>query len=676
VTPLLAARLALTGGRSRTRQVFTTAGVAIGVTMLLLALAVQAAILGRAERTGWKDAAYAVNLPEMPDPPAVAADGAIFLAVTDYHDGARMTRTYVAALGARPPVPPGLDRLPAPGEIALSPALRRLLRDAPDGSAERFPGRDVLTVGDDALAHPDELVAVIGRTPDQLQNVRSTAVVHGFGTMPSGYAYFLALRVLLLTTAALLMVPVVIMIVTVTRIAAAERELRLAALRLAGATRTQIAAVAAVETAVTAGAGALLGWLAYLVGRPILAATVAVGEGRLFPADLDPPGWQVAAVLLGVPLGTVLITLGALRRVPVGPLGLGRLATRPAPTAWPALLVAAGLAGQLAGVGAFAPFLTIAGFVLLGPWLCLMAGRGLARLSRGVPALLAARRAAADPHATFRAVSGVVLAAWAATYLGATVAQFTAGPPAGTDLRPGVMRVNTGGVASSQVAPLVARTGTVVVGLTAGGLAAPCAELARVLWITCPYLPDTGHVERPADGLTVYDLLIPTDGSLATEIDIRNLAADLVPNAIVNSGRDPVDSWGLAFLGGLRPLINLACAFVLVAGACGLAAGTAGGLIERRRPLALLRASGVRVSELRRAVLLETAVPMLLTSLLGVALGLATSWTTTRDTGGWQWPGPAILLVVGVGLLVAVLFAALALPLVGPATRHDAVRFE
>ena len=103
------------------------------------------------------------------------APPALFLTVTDYHEGTAMIRGYVAALGPRPPVPPGLERLPGPGEVAVSPAMRRLLVSTPDDELDdRYPGRVTATIGDEGLAHPDQLVALIGRTPDQLGEVTSS----------------------------------------------------------------------------------------------------------------------------------------------------------------------------------------------------------------------------------------------------------------------------------------------------------------------------------------------------------------------------------------------------------------------------------------------------------------------------------------------------------------------
>ena len=42
----------------------------------------------------------------------------------------------------------------------------------------------------------------------------------------------------------------------------------------------------------------------------------------------------------------------------------------------------------------------------------------------------------------------------------------------------------------------------------------------------------------------------------------------------------------------------------------------------------------------------------------------------------WAWPGLDIYAYVGGGVLAALLFSTLALPLLNAATRHDAVRYE
>ena len=226
-------------------------------------------------------------------------------------------------------MPPGLDRLPGPGEVAVSPAMRRLLESTPDDQLDdRYPGRVTLTIGAAGLAHHDELVAIIGRTPDQLGEVRS---VQGPGLRhaPSGYAFFFVMRMLLLKGAVLVLVPVVILIVTVSRVAAAQREQRLAAIRLVGATRLQTAAVAAAETGIAAVAGSALAWAAYEAGRRVVAETVIFQGGHFCLEDVAVPP-APGLVLVGAPALVMLTTIVSLRRVQDSPLGISR---RPPPAA-------------------------------------------------------------------------------------------------------------------------------------------------------------------------------------------------------------------------------------------------------------------------------------------------------------------------------------------------------
>ena len=57
--------------------------------------------------------------------------------------------------GPDAPLPPGVARLPGPGELVVSPALARRLRDPL--LRDRIPGRVVGTIGDAGLVGPAEL---------------------------------------------------------------------------------------------------------------------------------------------------------------------------------------------------------------------------------------------------------------------------------------------------------------------------------------------------------------------------------------------------------------------------------------------------------------------------------------------------------------------------------------
>lgn len=287
-----------------------------------------------------------------------------------------------------------------------------------------------------------------------------------------------------------------------------------------------------------------------------------------------------------------------------------------------------------------------------------------------MPALIAARRIASDPSATFRAVSVVVLAAFAVTCSATLVDASEAGPFDGGRgvLRPGVVEVLTGGVPEAKVAPLLSERTVPIrsdIGV-ASDFVESCAELARVVTLSCSSsgLAEGGISERAelADtDLPISTVYIPTDRTPAAENRVRTQAANLVPNAIIHTQQDRIDTDAF-FFGSLEQLQRLVWYFVLLGAACSLTVGMLAGVIERRRPFALLRASGL--GELRQVVFLETAVAMLVTAAWGWGSGWRrrTPWpcsATWRGRGRtsasspWsasacsphsssrQWPSPA-----------------------------------
>ncbi|MGH3388234.1 MAG: FtsX-like permease family protein, partial [Actinomadura sp.] len=502
MSALLGLRLAVAGGRDAlARLVLTAFGVGLGVILLLLSLAGQSALQGREDRSAWQDTESSTR--------ATAPDPALWLAVSDHYAGEALHRVHVAPLGPRPPVPPGLDRLPAPGEVAVSPALRRLLTVTPDDQLDdRFPGRVTTTIGAAGLRHPDHLVAVVGHTPAELRRLGGAQEVRGIQTQSLDLFEFT--RLALALAAILMLFPVMVFVIMVTRITAARREQRLAAIRLAGATRSQTVVMAATETALGAAAGPVVGWLGYLVVRPILVAHLRYGGyqgGRFFSADFAVPLDQTIGVLVGVPALAMAVTIVSLRRVRVTPLGIsGHVPHRP-PGVWRALPVAVGIIGLViaaislrdrpdrfvsSGLQWVIPGLllcTLVGAVVIGPLACLLLSRAMARCSRRTPTLMAARRIAADPRATYRAVGGVALAVFVATLLTGLIGGTA--PDAQDDgrLRPGVVEIYAGGQPEARLAPLMSDRMVVVRGGPVGDASVACAELARVVSVSCPHRP-------------------------------------------------------------------------------------------------------------------------------------------------------------------------------------------
>jgi predicted lysophospholipase L1 biosynthesis ABC-type transport system permease subunit len=242
-----------------------------------------------------------------------------------------------------------------------------------------------------------------------------------------------------------------------------------------------------------------------------------------------------------------------------------------------------------------------------------------------------------------------------------------------------------------------------------GRIVVSCRELARVTDLGCPlpqyeegfflvqdYLraedlftlpyPDasaadsifqpTGFVEPGPDatGLPVQTLLIPTGGSPAAQERVRTLAAVAVPGSRSKTSED-LDSGPPVDLTAISDVLPYAMVFVLIFTACSLTVSVITGVLERRRPFALLRASGVRLGELRRIVLLETAAPLGLTVLFGV--GLATVQALVMiPPGDWILPSAEFFAGLGAGVLAAFVVSLAALPFLDPATRLDTARFE
>src|SRR5690349_9300631 len=153
----LSVRMAFGGGREQVVRLAVSAlGVAAGVVLLLLAAVVLPAIHAHEVRAAWTGTAVHNGRPAQDES---RTDPLLWDVRYDGFDGHDLVRVDLAPLGPRAPLPPGLSRLPGPGELAVSPALARLLASVPPGQlADRYPGRVVAVVGDAALQSPDSLV--------------------------------------------------------------------------------------------------------------------------------------------------------------------------------------------------------------------------------------------------------------------------------------------------------------------------------------------------------------------------------------------------------------------------------------------------------------------------------------------------------------------------------------
>jgi hypothetical protein len=359
--------------------------------------------------------------------------------------------------------------------------------------------------------------------------------------------------------------------------------------------------------------------------------------------------------------------------------------------------------------------LMIYGIVAAGPWFTVLTARAIGRTGQRSSALLAGRRLEDDPTAGFRAVSGLVVAVFVASvFSGVTPAvlaeghtgrrglvdatTMVAGLPQGTGAAsatdaldaaasagagPGVVLHTDPDPERPLADPSIGRSHT---------LLAACADLA-VLDVNppCPAggttWVDTGLTElhfepapytaADAARLPAELIVVTTNGAVATTDRVRTAIQHAVPGATpwleAEADRDANRR-----LIQLNRLTNLALALTLTIAGCSLAVAVAAGIIERKRPFALLRVAGMHLSELQRTALLEAAAPLLLIALASAMLGLGTSAVIVGLAGGIPWKMPTVgywLSLTG-GLVVALGVVAAALPLLGRTSTPSAVRFE
>jgi hypothetical protein len=439
----LGLRLTLRSGREAlVRLVITAAAVAVGVALLLGVLAEFHAFEANADQACWSCTTGA------PVPSPLPSHGELWNDSVDFYQGQTIARLDVAPLGAGAPVPPGITRLPAPGEYYASPALATLLKTVPaDELGDRFPGHLIGTIGDAALNGANDLVIYIGYAPAALSAaaapppakhglatpapVPGTTWVTSIATAPAQEVFTPFFRYAFGVGVLAVLFPMLVLISTATRLAADRREERFAALRLVGGTPADIRVIASVESVVSAFCGAAAGIVIFLLVRPLLAGAALIGT-QYFESQLTPTVWGYLAMLVGVPVAAAVAALISLRRVQISPLGVSRRARRKPPTLWRLTILVIGIGLYAYGlsktthksIGAPAYpglLITMVGLVVAGPWLTSVASRLFGRLIPGSSALLSTRRLADHPNTAFRSVTGLVLAVFLGTMVGTLV---------------------------------------------------------------------------------------------------------------------------------------------------------------------------------------------------------------------------------------------------------------
>lgn len=762
----LGLHLSLRSGREALIRLLVTAlAVTIGVTVLLGVLADYHAFQVTSRRPAWEK-----TQPAAGDAPA--SREALWNYSENIYKGRFIEQLHVAALGPGAPVVPGIPRLPGGGQFYASPSLSALLRSVPnDELGARFPGIQVGTIGDKALSGPDELAIIVGSSPAELvalpNTIRVDRIATGADLQGTTNIYRLAFGL----GAIALLFPLLILINTATRLAAARREERYAALRLVGATPRQVGVIATVDAAVGAAIGALAGTVLFLLLRPTLAG-VSFSGVRFFSSSVTPTLWGYAVLILGVPLAAGVASLLSLRRVQISPLGVSRKVTPKPPTIARVIPLLVGIPLFVVPVlaNAQAPsrgpvfigmILIMVGLVTGGSWMTMQAARLLTQIGRGPSSLVAARRLSDNPKIAFRTASGLVLAVFVGTMIACLVPALraagtkgnTAGltdvlrvpypsgpigaglsPQAGAtllhDLRkdPGTtvlpIYVSPQAQAAANAGPPSA--GKTPIGPPPSGSVIDCASVAELPVLgTCP--PEVTAVELNLDNLLFTDNPIFFEKGLPA-VTIRSQAASsnlsgLSIGALLIKTRDATGlervrtflttfnakvsglggdlrSWQMGSLepqtfgevakirnndgNNVERVVLAGVALTIIVAGCSLAVTVGGSLVDRKRPFTLLRVSGTPLSTLYRVVLLESALPLVVASLVAAATGVAVAepvieaiLTSIHGAGSISgYPTAAYYATMGAGLAVSLAVIAAAMPLLGRITAPDSMRFE
>ncbi|QJY46217.1 FtsX-like permease family protein [Pseudonocardia broussonetiae] len=621
--------LRLGGRRAALAAGLVGAGVAVGTVLLSLALGGIHGWDAREERTGWRADLGQRGGGPPGEPVALAASR------TEHAAGRSLQVVDLAVTAPGTPPPPGLPRVPGPGEVWTSPALAALLRELPpDALADRFPAAPTGLVTDAGLAGPDELVAVVGAAADDPALADADALP-GFAPT-AGFGTIEVHRQLTYVAAALLVFPVASLLGASARLTAARRTERLALLRLLGASTRQVTVAAVTEVTAVATVAAVLGVVLYAAASPAVAR-IELGGGAWFTGDVLPSPSTLLLVVAGVALLATGAAVGGMRQVVVGPLGVVRrqraggarlLRLAGAAAGLVAFAVVnllrdagpANVTGIVFGVGVLIMFGTVA---LLGPLVVRLLGNGMVRTARSAPALLAGRRLLDDPKAAFRPLAGLVLAVFVAGFLAPLTSALSEGGGDDTALR----------VPSASAAAVADR-------LTAAGLVAA--------------------VEPDGDDV----LVTPADD----RDRVRTALAPLVPGEAVATARE-ASATEAVFVGDLRrgTLVVLAGTFLLAATATGTAA--AARILDQRRALRLLRLAGTPLGVLDAARRAATVRPLLVLGGIGLAAGLlcASPFAAAVDALA---PSGLLLLggVVVVGVLLVVAASAASRPLLRSVT--------
>lgn len=261
--------------RSRSRETFgAVIATAIAALFLALASGLPSVVSGAAERA------------EQRAPHDIFSEQGQHQQVEVVRDLRLIDGKQVVIAAVSPPVgsgapvqpPPGIPRLPEPGEFFASPALEKELEGGLDRNL--LPGKNAGNISNEGLRTPHELFAWVGATPEELHK-NGVAASESFGNAPfraSGFGlipgmgegqYYISrdpdldrtTNILLLVCAIVAAIPCLISAATASKLLAQNRAQSLKHLIAAGVSHRTARMISATEVAVVVLAGWIIGLL-------------------------------------------------------------------------------------------------------------------------------------------------------------------------------------------------------------------------------------------------------------------------------------------------------------------------------------------------------------------------------------------------------------------------------
>ena len=339
-------------------------------------------------------------------------------------------------------------------------------------------------------------------------------------------------------------------------------------------------------------------------------------------------------------------------------------------------------------------------------------------------ALIAARRLADNPQAGFRAISGLVLALFVTTAAIGTITTFVAyrgAPTSDSDAAGTLVKDFTTFTSAGQAKVIRSVPGDTLATLRAipgvQGVAvihldpnqqsdAPplglvsCADVAKTpaLGSCSPgqgtastsagwgykSWRDASRSVRPAvslsgaqlEALPVRSLVVTANGSPAAVERARTVLEVAFPALDTPETLADISAYQLQESAQYQQLANVVILVSLFLAGCSLAVSVAAGLSERKRPFSLLRLTGVPLSMLRRLVVLESAVPLLVAAAVSIAAGFLAAELFVEAQLGYslQPPGLTYYVIVALGLLASLAVIGSTLPIIDRITGPETAR--